>query len=132
MVKYCEHCGKEVNQEDNVCLSCGSSMDKTPYEKPIIQPKINEKKIAIFSIVFGILGIYPLLGIGGIVGMSLAKKGLKDTKKRYRKHLKTGFWISFSSFVFWTLALITTLIIELIPVFEDFWEIFMDFIRLFS
>lgn len=118
MTKYCTHCGNELN-EDGICLDCGNVADP-----PIIkndETKRNDKKLAILSIVFGVLGIYPLLGIGGMIGMMIAKKGLKIENSAYKKQLKIGYWISYFGLAFWLIAFLITLLNACSQVLRDAW-----------
>jgi hypothetical protein len=130
MSQFCINCGKEVRSDLKVCPSCEFSIDQLPHDINGAEVDKKEKRLAIFSIVFGVLGIYPILGIGGIIGMIIAKKGLKSKHTRYGNQLKIGFWISLFGLVFWTVALIVTLIIVLIPIFQFIWENIIYYLRL--
>ncbi len=33
-MKFCQHCGKEVNEEAVVCLNCGRAISNPPANKP--------------------------------------------------------------------------------------------------
>ncbi len=130
MSKYCVHCGADVTTIENTCPFCGNQLQESTNSKYSSQLNSKEKKLAISSIVLGVLGIYPLLGLGGIIGMILAKKGLNANPKVYKRHLKIGFWISFSGFIFWLGAFIVTLIILLAPIFQFIWEMIIFYLRL--
>jgi hypothetical protein len=130
MGQFCINCGKEITGDLKICPSCENSINQFPHD--INQDELNkkDKRLAIFSIVFGVLGIYPILGIGGIIGMIIAKKGLKSKHSRYQKQLKIGFWISLFGLVFWSVAFIVTLVIMLIPIFQFIWENIIYYLRL--
>lgn len=130
MNKYCTNCGSEIKEEDEYCLKCGYNTLQLE-DKKSLNTKTNEKKFATWSIVFGLIGIYPLLGIGGIIGMRLAKKGMKISNGNYRKHLQIGYWISLSGLIFWSGALIISLFGAFLQIFRDIWEMIIDFMSLF-
>jgi hypothetical protein len=131
MKEYCKHCALDVISKEGVCPFCGNQLDEsTNYKNGHLSNPI-EKRLAILSIVFGILGIYPLIGVGGVVGLILAKKGLKSNPLVYKKQLVFGFWISFIGFAFWGVALIVTLVILLAPIFKFIWEQVIFYLRLF-
>ena len=130
-MKHCMNCGNELKEQDEFCMACGNSVFDRPEEKAALKTKSTEKKLAIGSIVFGVMGIYPLLGIGGILGMILAKRGLRFQDGAYRRHLHIGYWISWVAFVFWTLALIVFLLGAFVQIFQDIWDLLIELIRLF-
>jgi hypothetical protein len=131
MTKPCKYCNEELNEEETFCLSCGKSVDITFSKVDTLQLIKREKRLATLSIIFGVIGIYPLIGVGGLIGILIAKKGFKIEHNHYLKQLKVGYWISLLGFVFWSLALLVFLIQIGLIIFKDIWEMITDFIKLF-
>lgn len=78
-MKYCSHCGAEVNDDAVVCVNCGCSLEKEKEESSIW---------GILSIVFGALGGW--LGIVfGIIGLCTYKE------QSNRKKCKIGIGLFF-------------------------------------
>lgn len=130
MEKYCIKCGTLLHLDDHVCNACGFDPLKVDLKIPFKPNK--EKKYAIWSIVFGLVSIYPLLGVGGIIGIILSNKGLSQKNGIYRRQLKIGFWISVGSIIFWGIALIIFLLSAIFEVFKDVLDILNDFLDLFK
>jgi predicted nucleic acid-binding Zn ribbon protein len=122
MTKKCVHCGNEMNETEDVCRECGQSTQEILSSESQAHSQKRSKKLAILSIVFGVLGIYPLLGLGGIIGMMIAKKGLKIENNNYQKQLKIGYWISYFALAFWLIALLISLINACSQIFRDVWD----------
>jgi hypothetical protein len=104
--KYCTHCGKETIEGAVVCLSCGHLIDNktnTLMHEPI---RREGKTVATLSVVFGILGLYPFVFIGSIVGFILALTGLSDKNSEYRGRCKIGLIISIITFLFWVFMIL--------------------------
>lgn len=77
-MKYCSHCGKEVNDEAAVCLNCGCKIeDKQKAPSPVGQLKTNRSllKFVLLSII--------TLGIYGIVVMSSISSDINTIASRY-------------------------------------------------
>ena len=78
MSKFCRNCGKELNENQSVCLNCGVAV--TPVGKP------NEKadKNAVVGFILGLISIVawliPLFGYPvSICGIIFSAKGLKSS-----------------------------------------------------
>jgi uncharacterized membrane protein YvbJ len=103
---YCKHCGKETIEDAVVCLSCGRFIENH-ISKPNMEYQRKEgKTIATLSIVFGILGFYPLAFIGSIIGFILAMIGLSDQNNAYKGNCKIGLIISIVTFLIWVIMII--------------------------
>lgn len=95
---FCTYCGKELKEDQEVCLSCGRLVFKaTPKNQN--QLKLDGKTIGTLSIVFGLLGLYPLIFIGSIIGAIFAIMGLKNPDNAYKKNCKIGLFISIVTFL---------------------------------
>jgi uncharacterized membrane protein YvbJ len=103
---FCKHCGKETIEGAVVCLSCGHLIEDQ-FVKPNQDYRRKEgKTIATLSIVFGILGFYPLAFIGSIIGVILASIGLSDKNNEYKGNCKIGLIISLVTFFIWVVFII--------------------------
>jgi len=131
MTKQCMYCKEEIKGEETYCLSCGKSLDEKVSQVETLQLIKREKRLATLSIIFGVIGIYPLIGVGGLIGILFAIKGFKLEPKQYMKQLKIGYWISLLGFTFWSIALLVFLIQIGLIIFKDIWEMITDFIKLF-
>ena len=81
MSKFCKNCGKELNEEQNVCLNCGVSIT------PTAQPNNKTDKNAIVGFILGLCSIVawfiPLFGYPVcICGIVFSAKGLKSTTNK--------------------------------------------------
>lgn len=81
MAKFCRNCGKELNEEQNVCLNCGVAVNNVT--------KVNNKtdKNAIIGFILGLCSIIawfiPLFGYPVcICGIIFSAKGLKSTTNK--------------------------------------------------
>jgi hypothetical protein len=85
-----------------------------PYEAS--KPKGNEKSTnAALSLSFGILGIYPLIFLGSLIGIVFGVLALNDFKKfpgRYSNEIsaKAGIGLSLAGLVFWFAIILLFLI----------------------
>lgn len=81
MSKFCRNCGKELNEEQSVCLNCGVAVASAT--------KTNSKvdKNAIVGFILGLVSIVawliPLFGYPvGICGIIFSAKGLKSSTNK--------------------------------------------------
>lgn len=79
MGKFCRNCGKELNNEQNVCLNCGVSVENE-IEKPV-ENKIDKQ--ALIGFILGLVSIIawfiPLFGYPvTICGIVFSSKGLNS------------------------------------------------------
>ena len=77
MNKFCRNCGKELNENQNVCLNCGVLVTQTS------QPTNKTDKKAIIGFILGLVSIIawfiPLFGYPvSICGIIFSSKGLKS------------------------------------------------------
>lgn len=64
MAKYCANCGKELTDEQDICLNCGVRVKKsTPSSDPNAKSKLAAGLFGIFLGVFGVHNFY--LGFTG-------------------------------------------------------------------
>lgn len=77
-MKYCKHCGKEVNDGAAVCLNCGCKIDDTQNSPgPARQLKTNRSLLKYILLSIITLGIY------GIVVMSNISSDINTIASRY-------------------------------------------------
>ena len=82
-MKFCTHCGSEINDNAIVCIKCGCTVECKNINKPAVQPE--HKSSA--SLVLGIIGIvfawlFALVGhITSIIGIILGIKEYRETEK---------------------------------------------------
>ena len=50
-MKYCKHCGKEVNDGAAVCLNCGCKIDDTEFTRPCKTVKNKSQLAQVYSFV---------------------------------------------------------------------------------
>lgn len=131
MTKKCLYCNEDLIEGKTYCLSCGKPIDEKSLESDNAQLVKREKRLAILSIVFGVIGIYPLIGVGGLIGILVARKGFKLEHNHYLKQLKIGYWISIIGFTFWMIALLVFLIQIGLTISKDVWQMIKDFMSLF-
>ena len=55
MAKYCTNCGKELNEQQDVCLNCGTAIKKTPTQVHGAKSKLAAGLLGIF---LGSLGVH--------------------------------------------------------------------------
>jgi hypothetical protein len=99
MARFCSNCGNELNENTDVCLSCGHLVNTN------IRANNQGKALATISVIFGSLGFYPLIFIGSIVGLVTSLIGINDTNNRYAGRSKIGLGLSIGSLGFWILML---------------------------
>ncbi len=104
MGKFCTNCGNELTLNADVCLSCGQlvNTNNKVYNN-------QGKALATVSVVFASLGFYPLIFIGGIVGLITSIIGLNDPNNQYRGRSKIGLGLSIGSLGLWLLVIIFSL-----------------------
>ncbi len=100
-MKYCGNCGKEVNPGQAVCLNCGFALNNAQLTTQTSPKSDNAKTLGTISIIFGVLGFYPAVFIGSIIGLVVGIIGMNDKKSAYRGRAQAGFWISLISLFFW-------------------------------
>jgi uncharacterized membrane protein YvbJ len=105
MGRYCTNCGSELNENADVCLSCGQLV-RTNDDRYDNRYNNSGKALATVSVIFGSLGFYPLIVIGSIVGLITSIIGLNDPKNQYRSRSKIGLGLSIGSLCLWFLILI--------------------------
>lgn len=81
MSKFCSNCGKELNENQAVCLNCGVSVAKNNY----MQEKVD--KNALVGFILGLISIVawiiPLFGYPvTICSIVFSSKGLNSTNNR--------------------------------------------------
>lgn len=93
-MKYCKHCGQEVNDDSVVCHHCGRQIEE-------LQIKEKESSgLGVASIVFGALG--------GWIGLILGIIGLFTYKtEQNRKNSKIGIFL----FAGWVVLAVTIAIL---------------------
>ncbi len=81
MSKFCSNCGKELNEEQDICLNCGQMVKKSPRENNQMN---TTNGLAIAGFVLSIIGFVLSIFIVGIffciVGLVLSIIGLTKTK----------------------------------------------------
>lgn len=75
-MKYCSHCGAEIEDNAVVCPQCGAPVNEIPESEKI---KNESSTLGILSIVFGALGGWLGL-LFGIIGLCTYKK--KENKQK--------------------------------------------------
>lgn len=58
MAKYCTNCGKELNENQDVCLNCGVTIKKTTTNNPEAKSKLAAGLLGIFLGYFGVHNFY--------------------------------------------------------------------------
>lgn len=81
MNKFCTNCGKELNEEQNVCLNCGVNVINTTKQSE------STDKNATVGLILGLISIVawllPLFGYPvTICGIVFSSKGLKSTTNK--------------------------------------------------
>ena len=82
-MKFCTHCGSEINDNAVLCIKCGCSVECKNANNPILH---SESKVSA-SLILGIVGIvfawlFALVGhIASIVGIILGIKEYRETQK---------------------------------------------------
>ncbi|MDE6656831.1 MAG: zinc ribbon domain-containing protein [Anaeroplasmataceae bacterium] len=85
-MKYCSHCGAEVNDEAVVCVKCGCSLGPVKEETSVF---------GILSIVFGALGGWLGL-VFGIIGLCT----YKEEANRKKCKIGIGLFIGWMALIF--------------------------------
>lgn len=101
-MKFCEKCGKELNDQAVVCPNCGCAVEKKESAPTAIPKKAKNARI------FGILGLlllYPL----GIPAIILAQQSKKETGGVMCGVAKAGFICGIIALVVWGLSMINFL-----------------------
>lgn len=104
MNKYCANCGKEINEEADVCLNCGHKIKKSPVN--------NIQKTNIYGLIGFILSMLAFFTsffvIGGFIAIGsliLSIVGLNTAKK-----LNEGKGYSIAGLVFSIVSLVISII----------------------
>lgn len=107
-MKYCGNCGKEINPGQAICLNCGFATSDFKLTNEVKTPpkSDNAKTLGTISIIFGVLGFYPAVFVGSIIGIVTGIIGMNEKDSAYRGRAKAGFWISIISLLFWLLMVI--------------------------
>lgn len=100
MQKYCAHCGNELKEDADICLSCGKIVGS---QKAPVKQGNNASAVSTLSVVFGSLGFFPLIFIGAIVGFILALIGMNEKDYDSKNRSKVGLGLSIGSFFLWLL-----------------------------
>ncbi|MGN0173833.1 MAG: hypothetical protein ACI39F_05270 [Acutalibacteraceae bacterium] len=101
-MKFCEKCGKELNDQAVVCPGCGCAVQKKESASSVIPKKAKNARI------FGILAVlllYPL----GIPAVILAQQSKKETDGVMCGPAKAGFICGIIALVIWGIAMINLL-----------------------
>ena len=98
MSKFCSNCGKEVNENQDVCLKCGVRINKITTQNKDANPE----KLASVGFILGLVSIIawfiPLFGYPvTICGIIFSSKGLKSNE---RSKALTGLILSIVFLVF--------------------------------
>ena len=82
-MKFCTHCGSEINDNAVVCIKCGCAVEC----KNVSDPSYHSENKASASLILGIVGIifawlFALVGhITSIIGIILGIKEYRETEK---------------------------------------------------
>lgn len=111
MGNFCTNCGNALNENADVCLSCGHliNTNTTTYT---VRNNNQGKALATVAVVFGSLGFYPLIIIGSIVGLITSIIGLNDPNNQYRGRSKIGLGLSIGSLGLWLLIIILAIAVS--------------------
>lgn len=105
--KYCSNCGRELQEDSDVCLSCGKLVREVSPTYYTPQSQSNQgKALSTISVVFGALGFWPLIIIGSIVGLVTSIIGLSDDANRFKERSKIGLGLSIGSLAFWLILMV--------------------------
>lgn len=100
-MKYCKHCGKEVNDGAAVCLNCGCKIDDTQNSPgPARQLKTNRSLLKYILLSIITLGIY------GIVVMSNISSDINTIASRYDGKKTMHYCLVFFIFSWLTLGIV--------------------------
>lgn len=83
-MKFCAHCGNELNDEAVVCVKCGCAANSTPNTSASAAAAAPKKKSSV-SLILGIVGIvsawlFALVGhITSIIGIVFGVKEYNET-----------------------------------------------------
>lgn len=82
-MKYCTHCGAEINDQAVVCPSCGCAVQSTEQTAAPVSTKTNGFAIAgfVLALVSYILSFY---GIVGALGLIFSIVGLVQVNKNHQ------------------------------------------------
>ncbi len=86
-MKFCTHCGNEVNEHAAVCIKCGCAIAPSARTNSITTSQTNTDSKTYMSVILGIIGIifawlFALVGhITSIIGIILGIKEYKETEK---------------------------------------------------
>ena len=76
-MKYCSKCGKEINDETEICMGCGCRVKEDTHAIPAAQLKTNRSLLKFILLSVLTLGIY------GIVVMSAVSTDINTIASRY-------------------------------------------------
>ena len=100
-MKYCKHCGKEVNDGAAVCLNCGCRIDDTQTTQgPARRLKTNRSLLKYILLSIITLGIY------GIVVMSNISSDINTIAGRYDGKKTVHYCLVFFLFSWLTLGIV--------------------------
>lgn len=84
MSKYCQNCGKEINENAVVCIHCGSAI--TPLKK-----KVEGKGLGIASMIIGIVAVYNAF-MYTLLGLALISEEELFFQDRILFNMIFNFW----------------------------------------
>lgn len=87
MAKFCENCGAELNEEQDICLKCGSAVKgKTPSTKTTTVAGEKNNSMATAGFIMAIVSLFlNFWGIVGILATVLSGVGLSQIKNSNEK-----------------------------------------------
>lgn len=81
-MKFCTHCGAEINEEAEICVKCGCRVEEKKPSRPLAQLKTNRslvKFILLSLITFGIYGLVVLSGVSSDINLIASRYDGKKT-----------------------------------------------------
>lgn len=110
MGRFCTQCGNELTEIADVCLGCGRLVSKREIFKNDVS-NTDGKAVGTLSIIFGVLGLYPLIFIGSFIGVALSLICLISASNSFKRCSKVGLIISLSTLFFWIFLIVLIIIL---------------------
>src|SRR6056297_919956 len=103
-MKICTNCGQEVSDNAKYCMSCGKVINNN-YQSNIKEIKTEKgKMISTLTVVFGVMGFWPFIIIGSIIGIILYIISLNYEDNEYKERARIGFALSLGSLLLYITA----------------------------
>ncbi|QWC00236.1 zinc ribbon domain-containing protein [Mycoplasmatota bacterium] len=110
-MQICWNCKKEVDDLARFCMHCGSALDDRLFEKSDVKKTESGKFISTWTLVFGILSIWPFIIVSSALGVMSYILSKKYKNNPYENRARLGFALSIGSLLFYIAGMIMIIVV---------------------